>query len=340
MSPASDRFVLHEEDGLYGVYDHVGPQIYFASDREEAVREVARANEIVRRHPNTISMRHLREMDAEWRRANNLPPLPEPEGRTIVVSSEVAPKRTPAPRPASPVSGPPATVAAVLDTAARVAERDSSRRRVEEARESLKRTRALGRDLTRAWAAAEPSIARMRPALRELYGPRAREAEQEIRAVLRSVDPALGAAAGVETAERYLAATLSPPRSSSSPAGRAVAESASAVAAWDVAADAVAAATGVEARHEAGDRARYHALLSAMGSLRDEGEHTLATARAAYSASASGPGSRALREQWRALSPRDRAAVLQVIPEVPELARPARVRGIKTRSRGTGGMSR
>jgi hypothetical protein len=340
VSAAFDRFVLHEEDGLYGVYDRAGPQIYFASDREQAVREVARANEIVRLHPNTISMRHLREMDAEWRRDNGLPPLPEPEGRTIVVTPDVTPARPPQRRESPPVGAPRPTVAAVLDTAARVAERASSRRRVEEERESLKRTRALGRELTRAWAEAETSIARMRTALRELYGPRAREAEQDIRAALRSVDPAMGPGARTGAAERYLAATLPPPRSPAAPAARAVAVSAPAVAAWDLAADAAAAATGVEARPAGGDRARYYALLSALGSLRDEGEQTLATARATYSVAASGPGPRALREQWRALSAPDRAAVLQVIPEVPELARPPRARGIDGRSRGAGGRSR
>ena len=337
---ASDRFVLHEEDGLHGVYDRAGPQIYFSSYREEAVREVARANEIVRLHPNTISMRHLREMDAAWRRANGLPPLPEPEGRTIVVTSEVGPARPHTRRPSSVTGAPPPAVAAVLDTAARVGEWNSSRRRAAEARESLKRTRALGHELTRAWAASETSIARMRTALRELYGPGSRRAEQEIRAALRSVDPALGPAARTDAAGRYLAATLPRPRSPLGPAERAVAASAPAVAAWDLAADAAAAAAGAGVKHGGGDRARYHALLSALGRMRDEGEQTLAAARAACSAAASGPGPRTLGRQWRALSPPERAAVLRVIPEVPELARPSRVRRIDPRSRGPSGLSR
>lgn len=116
--------------------------------------------------------------------------------------------------------------------------------------------------------------------------------------------------------------------------------SAATVAAWDRAADAAAAATGAEANHGGGDRARYHALLAALGRMRDDGETALATARLAYSAAASGLGPRTLRQQWSELSPADRAAVLQVIPEVHELARPSRVRGIGSRSRGPGGLSR
>lgn len=339
MSGASERFVLHEEDGLFGVFDRVGPQIFFADSRDQAVREVERANEIVRLHPTTISMRHLREMDAAWRRANGLPPLPEPEGRTVVVTAQV-------PRPALPVSGdtpapsvPASSVAAVLDTAVRVAERDLVRRRVEEAREALKRTRGLGRELTRAWAASETSTARMRTALRELYGAHASEAERELRDALRSVDPAAGASAYTIAAARYLSRTAAPTPATAA-AREIVGASAPAVAAWDRAADAAAAATGTQVRPGGGDRARYNVLLSALLRLREVDERTLAAARAEYAAAAKGPGPRTLREQWRALSAADRAAVLQVLPEVPELVRPPRTRGRAGRSRGPGGLGR
>jgi len=338
VSGASERFVLHEEDGLFGVFDRVGPQIFFADSRDQAVREVERANEIVRLHPTTISMRHLREMDAAWRRANGLPPLPEPEGRTVVVTAEVA-------RPASPASGDtpspsvtPPSVAAVLDTAVRVAERDLVRRRVEEAREVLTRTRGLGREVTRAWAASETSIARMRTALRELYGANASEVERELRDALRSVDPALGASAYTAAATRHLARTAAAVPAHTA-AREIVGASAPAVAAWDRSADAAAAATGTQLKPGGGDRARYNVLLSALRRLREANEGTLAAARAEYAAAATGPGPRTLREQWRALTAADREAVLQVLPEVPELVRPPRTRGRAGRSR-PGGLSR
>ena len=63
------RFVLYEEDGVFGVLDRVGPQVYFTETRARAFEEVERANDVVARYPTTISMRHLREMDAAWRDA-------------------------------------------------------------------------------------------------------------------------------------------------------------------------------------------------------------------------------------------------------------------------------
>lgn len=334
MSGAASRFVLHEEDGIFGVFDRVGPQIFFASSRAEAVREVERANEIVRLHPTTISMRHLREMDAAWRRVNGLPPLPEPQGRTVVVPAEV-------PLPATTAVGlqpqvPGRSVAAVLDTAGRVAEREAIRGRVEDARLALKRTRARGRELTRAWAASEPSIARMRTGLREIYGPSAGEAERELRDLLRSADPARGAREYTTAAVRHLSRTAPPAAGS---AVQIVAACAPAVAAWDRALDSAASASGAALR-PGGDRARYNAVLTALHRVREADEQTLASARASNSAAASGPGPRVLRDQWRALSPADRAAVLQVLPEVTELVRPPRTRGRGGPSAGGGGFSR
>lgn len=337
MREASDRFVLHEEDGLFGVYDRVGPQIFFASGREEALREVARANEIVRLHPTTISMRHLREMDAAWRRANGLPPLPEPEGRTVVITPE--PMATSGSGALTPTAGsPPAgAVAAILDTAARIAERDSIRSRIEEARESLQRTRALGRELTRAWVASEADVARMGSALREIYGPGARDAEAELRALLRSIDRTQPAGAYAAAARRYL--TRSTGGAVPGAGVEDVAASAPAVAAWDHASAAAEAATGAQVKSGASDRARYNQLLSALRRMRAAGERTLATARADYAATATGPTPRTLRELWRSLSAPDRDAVLQVLPEVSDLIRPAHVRHRPRRSHGPGGMS-
>jgi hypothetical protein len=79
------RFTLYEHDGAFGVYDSVGPQLFFAETRERAVAEVERANKVAELYPQTISMRHLREMDDAWRDARGLPRLPEPEGRRITV---------------------------------------------------------------------------------------------------------------------------------------------------------------------------------------------------------------------------------------------------------------
>lgn len=83
--PVEARFTLYEDEGIFGVYDSAGPQVFFAETRERALKEVARANEIVALYPKTISMRHLREMDGAWRDARRLPRLPEPEGSRISV---------------------------------------------------------------------------------------------------------------------------------------------------------------------------------------------------------------------------------------------------------------
>lgn len=79
------RFTLYEQYETFGVYDSVGPQIFFAETRERAVAEVELANKVAELYPETISMRHLREMDDAWRDARGLPRLPEPEGPRITV---------------------------------------------------------------------------------------------------------------------------------------------------------------------------------------------------------------------------------------------------------------
>ena len=117
IGAAEARFVLHEDDGVFGVFDRVGPQIFFAESRARAELEVARANEIVARFPDTLSMRHLREMDAEWRVAHGLPLIPAPAGRTVTVSD---PGAAPAAGSPSPVAAAADGIAAILDLVATV----------------------------------------------------------------------------------------------------------------------------------------------------------------------------------------------------------------------------
>lgn len=316
------------------MFDQAGPQIYFANSRDEAVREVERANEIARLHPSTVSMRHLREMDAAWRIANGLPRLPEPEGRTVVITAEPRTAGAPADRPV-----PTGRIGVVLETAARVAERESLRQRVDDSRNVLKQTRALDRELVRVWAACETSIASLRGALAGIFDGESRVVERELRDLLRAVEPG-GASACRAAAERFLARRAPAAHPDSSAPANAVAASAPPVAAWDKAAEAAVGRTGAQLRPGLTDRARYHALLAELARMRAAGERSLADARSAYSAAAAGPGPRDLREQWRGLSAADRRAVLQLLPQATELMRPGAARSKEGRSRGKGGMTR
>jgi hypothetical protein len=79
------RFTLYEYEGIFGVLDSTGPQVFFVETRERALEEVERANEIVAVYPTTISIGYLREMDGAWRDARGLPRLPEPQGHRISV---------------------------------------------------------------------------------------------------------------------------------------------------------------------------------------------------------------------------------------------------------------
>jgi hypothetical protein len=79
------RFTLYEYEGIFGVLDSAGPQLFFVETRERALEEVERANEIVAVYPKTISIGYLREMDGAWRDARGLPRLPEPQGHRISV---------------------------------------------------------------------------------------------------------------------------------------------------------------------------------------------------------------------------------------------------------------
>lgn len=171
--------------------------MFFAESRERALAEVARANEVVQRYPNTISMRHLREMDAEWRVTRGLPVLPEPAGRRILVPDKAgsgatglrgdAPNLEPRARlatlrqePAVPLGG---AVSAFLAAAAEAAARQGLRERAESALADLKRTTEVAEELEHAAAAADRPLARFRAALQGLYGGRAGEAEAGFRRV-------------------------------------------------------------------------------------------------------------------------------------------------------------
>jgi Relaxase/Mobilisation nuclease domain len=84
--PAADpreRFSLYEEDGTFGVWDNVGPNVFFAETRERAKTEMQRANRLVARYPNIRVVRCLGDMDGEWRDARGLPRLPEEKGRPL-----------------------------------------------------------------------------------------------------------------------------------------------------------------------------------------------------------------------------------------------------------------
>lgn len=84
--PAADpqeRFSLYEEDGRFGVWDSVGPNVFFAETQERAGAEMQRANRLVARYPNIGVVRCLRDMDGEWRDARGLPRLPEEKGRPL-----------------------------------------------------------------------------------------------------------------------------------------------------------------------------------------------------------------------------------------------------------------
>lgn len=77
------RFTLYDDGTVFGVRDRDG-QVFFAETRGRALAEVRRANAVAALYTN-MSMRHLREMDGEWRDARRLSHLPESEGHRILV---------------------------------------------------------------------------------------------------------------------------------------------------------------------------------------------------------------------------------------------------------------
>lgn len=89
-SEAQPRFSLYEDGEIFGVWDCIGPQIFFAETRERAEAETQRANGLAARYPNIRVMRCLRDMDGEWRDARGLPRLSEEKGRPLRTMEPVA----------------------------------------------------------------------------------------------------------------------------------------------------------------------------------------------------------------------------------------------------------
>jgi hypothetical protein len=85
------RFSVYEDGGRFGVWDRVGPQIFFAETREQAVVEVERANKIVARYPNIVTVRGLAAMDAGYREEHGLETIPAPGRSWVEMPSPGAP---------------------------------------------------------------------------------------------------------------------------------------------------------------------------------------------------------------------------------------------------------
>jgi hypothetical protein len=198
------RFRLHEEDGTFGVFDSAGPQVFFAETRERALAEVARANRIVVQYPLTVSMRHLREMDAAWRRARGLPVPEEPAGMRIRVAdpgggTPDAPARGPAGPPAGTAAA-QADVARALELARGAAARRSLEDRIATEARVLRTAVRFEREAEAVQRELTPELLRLRRALSGAWGKRAEAAEAALwRAAARQASteevlPALRAA--------------------------------------------------------------------------------------------------------------------------------------------------
>jgi hypothetical protein len=188
VEDAGPRFSLYEDEGVYGVFDGAGPQVYFAETRERAEQEVIRANEIVARFPKTLSIGHLREMDGAWRAARGLPQLPEPQGQRVIVDDWLrAASPAPAPAPPGPCGGTDVPASAAVAAAIALAEQAASLREaeaeVERADAAAEHTVELSASLARATADAHEPLQRLRAALREVFGEHAPAAEAGFRAV-------------------------------------------------------------------------------------------------------------------------------------------------------------
>lgn len=161
------RFRLHEEAAVFGVLDTAGPQVYFAETRERAVREVERANRIVELYPETISIGHLREMDAAWRLARGLPVPPEPAGRRVRVADTTG----------RGMAGARAEVSEVLELARGAAARRALEDRTAAEAWVLRTAVRVEREAGALQQALAPVLLRLRRALSTVRGERAEEAE-------------------------------------------------------------------------------------------------------------------------------------------------------------------
>jgi hypothetical protein len=343
------RFSLYEDEGVFGVFDSFGPQVFFAETRDRAVAEVARANEIVARFPMTISMGHLREMDGAWRAARGLPPLPEPQGRRVVVPVDPpavaeSPPSTPGATPwpaASPGTGRAApvpaqaaasSVATTLATAAEVAARLELRRRVQDARLDLNRTVELTKEVARASAEANAPLARFRSSLATLYGEHAGAAEQAFRrsCIERGVEEAVRALADDP---RSLLAEPRPRLLAGGPRAReAACEQARVCAPYLARLDRVVDAasrhagmpTGQEAQDSVGGRT---GLLARLRDLAPAQQRVLDEALSEFRRVApSLAGHTRLRREWGALRPAEQAAVRTALPNMDDLLQAPRGR--------------
>lgn len=89
------RFRLHEDGGRIGVLDQIGPQLFFAATREQALAEAERASKIVARYPNIVTVRGLAAMDAKWQQEHALEPVPEPSRSWAEMPYPSAPSSAP-----------------------------------------------------------------------------------------------------------------------------------------------------------------------------------------------------------------------------------------------------
>lgn len=194
---ASVRFRLHEEAGVFGVFDAAGPQVYFAETRERAVREVDRANRIVALYPNAISMRHLREMDSAWRQARGLPVPSEPADKRIRVADPTppaAPGMEEAVRPrvgrqeGAAMGGAHAAISRAVELASEAAARRTLEDRIAAGDRVLRTAVRVEREAGALQQALAPVLLRLRRALSTVRGERAEAAEAAVWRAARRAD--------------------------------------------------------------------------------------------------------------------------------------------------------
>lgn len=312
---------------MYGVFDGAGPQVYFAETRERAEDEAIRANEIVARFPNTLSIGHLREMDGAWRAARGLPQLPEPQGQRVIVDDWLR-DRAPAPAPPGPRGQTEVPASAAVAAAVALAEQAVALReaeaRVERADSAAEHTVQLSASLARATADAHEPLQRLRASLREVFGEHAPAAEAAFRAAsLRD---------GADRAARMLRedprALLPHPRPHSLPGGVRVRESAAAhasgcapmIARLDRVLQDAAIHAGLAADARLDPMAAARRLRDVLPVHQRVAAEALDRLRGLDSA---GDTRSRLRSAWTALSPPEQASVRRAVPGVDGFLDPA-----------------
>jgi hypothetical protein len=321
---------------VFGVFDSARPQVYFAETRERALAEVMRANEIVARYPNTISMAHLREMDGAWRVARGLPLLPEPDGPRLIVDDWLQStqprgdsrrsRESPPPVPEGGASLRPDHAAALASELAAMA---GAQEAAVKARAAAERTVLLASSLARATADAHEPLQRLRTVLQSVYGEHAPAAEAAFRRI--SVEE------GVERATRLLREhpreLLTGPQPRTLPGGIRAREAAAALAAE--CAPQVARLDHVlreTVRHLGMDETAVLDPVAAGRRLRDVlPEHQRAAAAAHERERQLAADVSRLRGAWRELGPEEQAAARRAVPDVERLL------GLSPRTRDRGG---